>query len=84
MQFRLNDLHKAIPEGKKRRGNRTIAKEKVYKYINNRIQIFYPNFNIGITTSLHNNPMNHWMHQYRHWLFEPRKKKVIALNKGKK
>jgi len=34
IQFRLNDLHKVTPEGKWRRGKRTIAKEKLYKMIN--------------------------------------------------
>ncbi|NLG06012.1 MAG: DUF3800 domain-containing protein, partial [Clostridia bacterium] len=42
MQFRLNDLHKAIPDGKKRRAARTIAKEKMYKYISLRIREIYP------------------------------------------
>src|SRR5699024_8376273 len=50
MYFRLNKLHKVVPEGKNRRGNRTIAKERLYKHINKRIRKIYPNFNIGIST----------------------------------
>jgi hypothetical protein len=72
MQFRLNDLHKVKPKGKCRRGKRTIAKEKLYKFINNRIQKIYPNFNIGITTGTKGDQENYWRHSYRHWLFRPR------------
>ncbi len=39
MQFRLNNKHKEKLSGFKRRGNRTIAKEKLYKFINSRIRI---------------------------------------------
>ena len=70
MYFRLNRFHKVIPEGKKRRGNRTIAKETVYKYINDRIRKIYPNFNIGISTGYKGDITNRWKHPYRHWLFE--------------
>jgi hypothetical protein len=31
--FRLNNKHKEIPDGRKRRGKRTIAKDKLYKHI---------------------------------------------------
>src|SRR5690625_4859575 len=41
MYFRLNRLHKVIPEGQRRRGNRTIAKEELYKQINRRIRKIY-------------------------------------------
>lgn len=68
MYFRLNRFHKVIPEGKKRRGNRTIAKETVYKYINDRIRKIYPNFNIGISTGYKGDITNRWKHPYRHWL----------------
>ncbi len=36
IQFRLNDKHTIIPEGKKRRGKRTLAKDRVYKHIQSR------------------------------------------------
>jgi len=69
MHFRLNDLHKAIPQGSNIRGKRTVAKEKVYKYINKRIRDIYPNFNIGVSTSMHGDTSNSWSHPYRHWCF---------------
>lgn len=73
MQFRLNDLHKAIPEGQKRRAAKTIAKEKLYKYINSRIRGIYPGFNIGESTGIHGDKSNRWKHPYRHWKFVPGK-----------
>ncbi|RYD70053.1 MAG: DUF3800 domain-containing protein [Sphingobacteriales bacterium] len=48
--FRLNNKHKLIPEGKKRRGKRTIAKEKLYKFIHSKICELRPNFNTGSST----------------------------------
>jgi len=71
MQFRLNNKHKIKPPGAKRRGNRTIAKEKLYKHINAKIREIYPRFNVGITTGLQGNIANRWKHSYRHWLFVP-------------
>lgn len=71
MQFRLNNKHKIKVAGSKRRGKRTIAKEKLYKHINNKIREIYPGFNIGITTGLQGNIANRWNHSYRHWLFRP-------------
>ncbi len=69
MDFRLNNKHKIMPKGSNVRGNRTIAKEKVYQYINKRIRQIYPNFNIGITTSIRQNKANRWCDPYRHWNF---------------
>lgn len=54
IQFRLNDKHKLIPTGKKRRGKRTIAKEKLYKHINKRISKTKPRFNVGMSTAIIN------------------------------
>jgi len=71
MQFRLNNKHKTKTAGSKRRGKRTIAKEKLYKHINNKVREIYPGFNIGITTGLQGNIANCWKHSYRHWLFRP-------------
>ncbi len=71
MQFRLNDQHKAKPEGQKRRGKKTVAKEKVYKHINSQIRDIYPNFNIGKSTSDQGDVTNRWHHPYRHWEFIP-------------
>lgn len=70
MAFRLNDLHKAIPPGKSRRGRRTIAKEKLYDHIRGRICRMHPNFNIGITTG--GGRDGRWSQPYRHWLFVPK------------
>src|SRR5262249_10623097 len=78
IQFRLNNFHKAVPHGKKRRGKRTIAKEKLYKHINRRIRKIYPNFNIGISTGTGDSVENHWHHSYRHWLFIPRENEFVS------
>lgn len=72
IQFRLNDKHKEIPSGSRNRGKRTIAKEKLYKFINFKIREIYPNFNIGISTGLQGDIKNRWQHSYRHWLFVPK------------
>lgn len=71
MAFRLNDKHKEKPEGAKRRGKRTIAKEKLYKHILVLIRSFYPNFNIGI--NMDKFPAeNRWKMPYKHWKFTPK------------
>jgi hypothetical protein len=82
IHYRLNDLHKIIPEGSRRRGKRTIAKEKVYKHINNRIREIYPRFNIGISTGTPNGETDRWEHPYRHWRFVPSDHE-LDLSKGK-
>lgn len=69
ISFRLNDKHKEKPEGKRIRAKKTIAKEKLYKYILTEIRKIRSNFNIGITTGLDGEPQNKWKHPYRHWLF---------------
>ncbi len=76
MQFRLNDMHLAIPEGKKRRAKRTVAKERVYRFISQRIRQIYPNFNIGVSTATSGDIANRWHHPYRHWLFVPSEHRV--------
>jgi hypothetical protein len=72
MQFRLNEMHKAVPKGARKRGKRTRAKEELYKHINTRIREIYPNFNIGITTGMQNGVSDRWLHPYRHWCFLPK------------
>jgi hypothetical protein len=72
MQFRLNDKHKEKPTGAKRRGKRTIAKERVYNHIRRRINAIYKNFNIGISTGTPNGLSDRWLHCYRHWKFTPK------------
>lgn len=76
MAFRLNDLHKEKPEGSNKRGKRTLAKEKLYKYINKKIRETRANFNIGITTGLDGEYANIFFQPYRHWLFIPSSKTV--------
>ena len=75
MYFRLNDLHKEKPPGSFHRGKRTIAKEQLYKSINNRIRAIYPGFNIGISTGIVH-PEDRWNHPYRHWEFIPKQYEV--------
>ncbi|MFO0109064.1 MAG: DUF3800 domain-containing protein [Alphaproteobacteria bacterium] len=84
MQFRLNDMHKEKPKGQRRRGKRTIAKEKLYKHIYARIEEIYPRFNIGVTTALKQGHPSLWKHQYRHWIFSPREYEMdsVASKRG--
>lgn len=70
MNFRLNDLHLEKPIGSKRRSQRTRAKERVYKHINQRIREIYPNFNIGISTGQRDFE-SRWRDPYRHWRLVP-------------
>ena len=71
MAFRLNDKHKEIPKGEKRRGKRTVAKEKIYKNILAEIRHIKPNFNIGISTGTGGDPAAVWSAPYLHWRFVP-------------
>jgi hypothetical protein len=71
MPFRLNNKHLEKPEGSRLRGKRTVAKEKVYKHVMNKIRVLYPGFNIGISTGVKGDVSNRWHHPYRHWLFVP-------------
>ena len=71
MQFRLNNHHMDKPNGKFRRGKRTIAKEKLYKTILREINAIHPNFNIGVSTGARGYENPHWESPYEHWLFEP-------------
>jgi hypothetical protein len=72
MAFRLNNKHLAKPTGQRRRGKRTIAKEKLYKHISARIRDIYPNFNIGESTGKQGDWANLWRHPYRHWKLVPK------------
>ncbi len=72
MAFRLNDKQKANPPGQRRRGKRTIAKEKLYRHISKRIRQIYPNFNIGVSTGTQGDMENRWKHPYRHWVLIPK------------
>lgn len=69
MNFKLNDFDKLKDEETGRKSKRTIAKEKLYKVINNNIREMRKNFNIGITTGINGDQTNYWKHSYRHWNF---------------
>jgi Protein of unknown function (DUF3800) len=84
IQFRLNNMHLEKPEGARVRGNRTIAKESVYKHILSRIRRMRPNFNVGINTSDHNDPTSRWDDAYRHWAFVPKDREPNLNYKNKK
>lgn len=71
MQFRLNNKHLEKPVGKKRRGKRTLAKEKLYKHINKKIRETKKGFNIGVSTGC-SSIEERWHHPYRHWCFTPK------------
>lgn len=71
MCSKLNGKLNDIPTGKRRRGKRTLAKERLYKEINKEIRKIYPNFNVGTNTGCHYGPSDRWTHPYRHWLFKP-------------
>jgi hypothetical protein len=68
--FRLNNKHREIPPGKKRRGKRTVAKEQLYRHINGKLRQLRPGFNVGANTGI-GNKEDHWLHPYRHWVFRP-------------
>lgn len=81
MAFRLNDMHKEKIPGSRFRGNKTKAKEALYKHIHKRIRKIYPNFNIGTTTS-REFIENIWKHPYRHWMFKSKNSDIDTnLNK---
>ena len=71
--FRLNNKHLAIPAGLKRRGKRTVAKERLYKFILAEIKRVTgrPHFNIGMSTSPSCYPQGFWSDPYMHWRFKP-------------
>ncbi len=71
MSFRLNDKHKQKPPGSRRRGKRTIAKEKLYKAILAEIYKIRPRFNIGVSTRTES-LSERWEMPYLHWAFVPK------------
>lgn len=78
MAFRLNDKHKAIPAGKRRRGKRTVAKEALYKMIRSEIHKTHPGFNIGRSTGRKGNSRAYWESPYMHWLFTARRTEYVG------
>lgn len=72
MAFRLNDKHKEKPEGARRRGKRTVAKERLFKHILAKIKAMHAGFNVGITTGKKAGWESLWCDSYRHWKFIPK------------
>ncbi|MCU0328220.1 MAG: DUF3800 domain-containing protein [Chitinophagales bacterium] len=70
MALKLNKMFEIKDKSTNKRGKRTIVKEKVYKHINKRIRLIYPNFNVGITTGKNGNFENTFLMPYRHWEFK--------------
>lgn len=70
MCFRLNNKHKIKQADTNKRGNRTILKERLYKYILSKICVIKPNFNIGESTGFEFYK-DKWNSPYRHWSFKP-------------
>jgi hypothetical protein len=70
IQFKLNDHNRVIPPAK-RRGNRTKAKHRVYRFINTRLRQMRPGFNVGGTTGHPDGEKSRWLMPYRHWCFRP-------------
>ena len=69
--------------GTNKRGKRTISKEKLYKNILKNIRMIYPNFNIGMSTSIRKDFSNSWKDPYRHWSFKS-KNSIFDSNLTKK
>jgi len=69
MNFKLNGYNKIKPKGARTRGKRTIAKEKLYKHILERICEIHPTFNVGVSTGARGYENPHWNSPYEHWLF---------------
>ncbi len=72
MAFRLNDQHMNKPDGARKRGNRTIAKDKLYRHILGQIHTLKPALNPKISTAAEPFPEGTWSMPYRHWLFVPK------------
>ena len=72
MSFRLNEKHKEKLLGKRIRGSRTKAKEKLYKEILKRIREIHKGFNVGQSTSLKGDTRTTWSDPYMHWRFIPK------------
>ena len=76
--FRLNNKHLEKLSGQNVRGKRTIAKERLYKFILTEIKRVTgkASFNVGISTGLSTFPAGRWSDPYLHWLFVPREHQI--------
>jgi hypothetical protein len=71
MAFRLNEMHRTLLPGQKRRGKRTKAKERLYRAMVAHVRRLRPNFNFGRSTGMDLGEQSLWLHPYRHWSFRP-------------
>lgn len=77
MAFRLNDLHLVKPTGKRIRGKRTIAKDRLYRHILDEVRTLYAekgvmNYDPKNGKHFTNFPHDSWTDAYRHWRFKPK------------
>jgi hypothetical protein len=68
--FRLNNKHKEIPQGKKHRGKRTIAKEKLYRHISKKLREIRGNFHFGANRRIVCKE-DYWWQPFHHWNCNP-------------
>ena len=78
MSFRLNDKHRELAPTKKRRGRKTVAKEKLYRFIRAEICTIRPNFNCGSSTGMDSGLISSWDDPYRHWSFKPKDAEIAT------
>ena len=80
--FRLNNKHLEKPPGQRTRGKRTIAKERLQKFILGEIKRVTgkPSFNIGISTGRSADQTAPWSDPYLHWKFVPKEFRIEKAN----
>ena len=73
MAFKLNKMDRIKCEQTGKRGNKTIAKDKMHAHISKEIRTLYPgySFNIGVNTGNLEGERSRWTMPYRHWKFIP-------------
>ncbi|MDO4510611.1 MAG: hypothetical protein Q4B68_02185 [Bacteroidales bacterium] len=80
--FKLNEKDALKHESDSHPGKRTLIKLRLYKYINQKIRMIYPDFNIGTSTPIRCDA-DRWIHVYRHWNFKPKTYRDIHEYKAK-
>lgn len=79
MAFRMNEQNLVKPLGKRNRGKRTIAKDRLYKHIYGEIAAMYAEKGVMSYDPKNGNhyrnfPNDRWTDAYRNWRFEPSNK----------
>jgi hypothetical protein len=76
--FRLNDKYKEKAPGQRTRGKRTIAKDRLQKFILGEIKRVTDKqfFNIGISTGRSSDQAAAWSDPYLHWKFVPKEFRI--------